>query len=87
MTNQENPSGKWWRRGPSTRYHRYYWATTNRQGQLLFLLIAMLGFVAAGVAAFHWSQMDALAHGDKMLGGIGLFCIVLGLWQLRALSR
>lgn len=84
---RDDPSRKWWRRGDGSRYHSYYRPTSNRQGQLLFGLLIVLGLVALGVAGLHWAHIAALAHDDKVLGGIGIGCIALGLWQIRALSR
>ncbi|WP_263588866.1 hypothetical protein [Sphingopyxis sp. GC21] len=82
-----DPSGKWWRRGDRTSYHTYYRPTSNRQGKLLFGLFVLLGLAALGLAGFHRAGMAALSHGDAVLGVIGFFSVLLGLWQIRSLSR
>ncbi|MGV7120435.1 hypothetical protein [Sphingopyxis sp. 550A] len=87
MAPENHPSGKWWRRGTRSRYHSYYHPATNRQGRLLFCLIAMLGLAALGFTAFHMLRQHALSHDDRVLGTIGIACVLLGVWQIRTLSR
>lgn len=54
---------------------------------MLFCLIAMLGLAALGFTAFHMLRQHALSHDDRVLGTIGIACVLLGVWQIRTLSR
>ncbi len=87
MASRNDPPGGWWRRGDRTRRHIYYRPTTNRQGKFLFALIALLGLAALGIAAFNMMRLHTLTHDDSVLGAVGIACILLGIWQIRALSR
>lgn len=53
----------------------------------MFGLFVLLGLAALGLVGFHRAGMAALSHDDAVLGAIGLFSVLLGLWQFRALSR
>lgn len=87
MASENDPPGGWWRRSDSTRRHIYYRPTSNRQGKLLFALIALLGVAALGFALFHMMQRHGLTHDDRILGSVGIACLLLAIWQMRALSR
>jgi hypothetical protein len=83
----EKREGRWWRRGRQTRLHVYYEPTSNVQGILLFSLLAILGAIAVIIAGIHDLQTHSDQHENRVLGGIGLFCLVLALVQIRNLMR
>ena len=88
MPDDQPPSGsKWWSFAGRDRYHTYYKPTNNVPGIALFVLIAGLGTVAATVAGLHVLRLGHVVHADAVLGGCGLFVLLIGVTQARALLR
>lgn len=87
QNDQRPPPGRWWQRGERTRWHAYYAPTSNLQGVLLFLFIALLGGVALAFASLHVFNLGTVRREDGTLGLIGLFCLLLGFYQAWRLTR
>jgi hypothetical protein len=87
MGPDDERAGKWWRRTARTRRHIYYAPTTNLPGKLLFALIFVLGALALAVAARQAISHHGLDSQNMALGGVGLFCVLLAISQIRQLSR
>lgn len=56
-------------------------------GILLFSLVAVLGLVALVFAVLHLSHGSNDPRREYLHGGIGLFCLLLGVRQALRLAR
>ena len=72
---------KMWEFVTKTKYRTYYRATNNIPAATLFSLIVLLGSFALGVAIVHFRARHELVHDDRVLGGVGIFLITLGIWR------
>ncbi|MBU6269423.1 MAG: hypothetical protein KGN34_17890 [Sphingomonadales bacterium] len=87
MMSDPEPRRPWFRLVARTKRHTYYRAVSNVPGMLLFALIVVLGAAALVAAVRDYRHLHMLVREDRILGGIGLFLIVLGIWQGVKLAR
>jgi len=78
---------RWWTRGARTSRHIYFYPTNNVPGVILFAFIVLLGCAALAVAVVRSTHSRHLDSQNAVLGGVGIFCIVLGAAQISRLIR
>ena len=71
----------YWKRGPRTRRHTYFYPSDNRAGFALMLLIGVLGLIALGIGMVHILGSTKVQRDDATLVGIGIAAASIGLYQ------
>ncbi|HVY24030.1 MAG TPA: hypothetical protein VG962_11830 [Steroidobacteraceae bacterium] len=87
MNEPSNEDKSYWVAGARTRRHRYFYPRNNMPGILLFGVIAVLGCLTLVVAMRHYMVARSLTNPDFVLGVIGLFAVLLSIYQSWKLWR
>jgi hypothetical protein len=80
-TDPRDKSSSYWRRGPRTRRHIYFYPSDNRAGFALLLLVGVLGLIALGIGVMHIFTSTSVQREDVILTGIGIVVTAIGMYQ------
>jgi hypothetical protein len=84
---RQDKRSSYWIRGPRTRRHIYFFASDDRAGFALMLLIGILGLIALSVGIKNILSSPEIHRRDLILSGVGLIAAAISLYQANRLRH